>query len=304
LFATNEARADDVAGAAKAFSQAQQAMLDGDPASAADFYELADELSPSAPALRNAARARLAANHLATAATLAAELLRRYPSDTESRSVAEAILTKLTPELGQISVTCTPSCKVTVDGKAIFATAREQQAFFTQPGIREVTATFADGRQKIERLTSLVNHTTPVTMEPPPLPAPSPTTKPLAAASVTTSAVRPRSKGLPRTLAIVGGVVTAGLATGAIISGLSTLDTRDQIRAATAAGDMATANDLYNTGRDQQTRTNLLFGATAVVGAATIVVAFLTNWSGADRAPEVGLVPTSGGGSLVFSGHF
>ena len=78
--------------AAKAFSQAQEAVLAGDNARAADLYELADDLAPSAPALRNAARARLAAGHDAMAATLAAELLRRYPSDKESRDVAEAIL--------------------------------------------------------------------------------------------------------------------------------------------------------------------------------------------------------------------
>ena len=38
-------------------------MLANDPARAAEMYELADELAPSAPALRNAARARLAAGH-------------------------------------------------------------------------------------------------------------------------------------------------------------------------------------------------------------------------------------------------
>ena len=81
------ARADDVNGAAKAFSQAQQAMLAGDTARAAEMYELADELAPSAPALRNAARARLAAGHDATAATLAAQLLRAIRT-TRSRATS------------------------------------------------------------------------------------------------------------------------------------------------------------------------------------------------------------------------
>src|SRR5688572_5881559 len=97
LAATAPARADDVSGAAKAFSQAQEAMLGGDPARAADLYELADELAPSAPALRNATRARVAAGHTAMAATNAATLLRRYPSDKESRDIAEAVLSQLAP---------------------------------------------------------------------------------------------------------------------------------------------------------------------------------------------------------------
>src|ERR1700733_4580460 len=49
LLWTTQARADDVNAAAKAFSQAQEAMLGGDSARAADLYELADELAPSAP---------------------------------------------------------------------------------------------------------------------------------------------------------------------------------------------------------------------------------------------------------------
>src|SRR5689334_14488711 len=100
------ARADDVNGAAKAFSQAQQAMAANDPAHAAEMYELADELAPSGPALRNAARARLAAGHIATAATLAAQLLQRYSNDKESRSVAEAILSDLAPRLTQLEIVC------------------------------------------------------------------------------------------------------------------------------------------------------------------------------------------------------
>src|SRR5882724_3549328 len=89
------ARADDVAAAAKAFSEAQEAMLTGDTVRAADLYELADSLSPSAPSLRNAARARFKVGHMATAATHATELLRRYGGDKDTRAIAETILSKV-----------------------------------------------------------------------------------------------------------------------------------------------------------------------------------------------------------------
>src|SRR5690606_10074651 len=90
-----EASADDVAAASNAYTRAQRAMLAGDYSGAADLFELADSLAPSAAALRSAVRARYAADHETVAATHAAELLRRYPDDVESRRFAERILEEL-----------------------------------------------------------------------------------------------------------------------------------------------------------------------------------------------------------------
>ncbi len=42
-----------------------------------------------------------------------------------------------------------------------------------------------------------------------------------------------------------------------------------------------TARTFYNEGHEAEARTNILIGATSVVGAATAVIgAFFTNWSG------------------------
>src|ERR1700748_2721708 len=69
------ARADDVSGAANAFSRAQKAELSGDFASAAELYELADGLAPAPEALRSALRSRKSAGELDLAAVHAEELL-------------------------------------------------------------------------------------------------------------------------------------------------------------------------------------------------------------------------------------
>ncbi|MEJ7600454.1 MAG: hypothetical protein WKG01_21275 [Kofleriaceae bacterium] len=297
-----DARADDdVAGAAKAFAQAQEVMLAGDVARAADLFELADELSPSAPALRNATRARFQVHHHAMAATHAAELLRRYPSDKESRSVAEAILTKLTPQLAQLEITCTESCTLEVDGKAIAARRRELFSFFTQPGERSLVAVFADGRRATDKLTALVNHITRARLEPPPK---APEAAPqLAPAPLTTSIETrpPEAKGLSRGWFVAAAVVTVGLGAGATLFGVQTLKTRDQVRDSVETG-ASDSSELYDKGRDQQLRTNVLLGATAAAGVATIVIAVFTNWSGAASASgrDVGFVPAHGGGTLVY----
>jgi hypothetical protein len=295
------ARADDVAGAAKAFSQAQEAVLAGDNARAADLYELADELAPSAPALRNAARARLAAGHDAMAATLAAELLRRYPSDKESRAVAEAILSKLSPTLTQFDITCDEPCTITLEGKAASAKQRTHHEFFAQPGGRTVGATFDGGRQTTKQVTTLAGQTTTLTLDAPPKQMPNETIS--GAASTKTDTVA-TSHGLSRKWFIGTAILTAGFGVAAGLQGMATLDTRDQIKAAVAAHDDAHAMDLYNEGRDEQLRTNILLGGAAAAGVATIVLAFVTDWSGSPDRHEVAVTPTSGGATFVYGGHF
>lgn len=305
-----DTRADDVNGAAKAFSQAQEAMLSGDIARAADLYELADELSPSAPALRNATRARYAAGHLAMAATNAATLLRRYPSDKESREIADAILAKLAPQLAQLDVTCSTPCTLLIDGKVVVSVAGEQHSLFSQPGGRSVTAVFEDGRKTTNQVTALANHITPMRLEPKPVPA-----KP-AASPPAREAQRPAdggsqapreasgaSHGLSRWWVIGGGAVTLGLGVATTLSGLSTLSTRDQIRDAVAAGNTASAQMLYDNGRDQQTRTNVLLGVTIASGVVTGALAVFTSWAGHSER-DLALLPSRDGAALVYRSAF
>lgn len=291
--------ADDVGGAAKAFAQAQEASIGGDNSRAADLYELADELSPSAPALRNAARARLAAQHFAMAATHAAELLRRYPGDKESRDVAQAILARLEPRLAQLEVTCSAPCTLTLDGRAIGQQARDRHVFFAQPGDRTIEAAFATGGSVTEQVSTTAGQSEKLAIEAPP---PPPAADPAATTGAATDGDRPRKRGLRRGWAIGGAVVTVGLAIGATLQGMQTLNTRDDIKDAVAAGDDDRAHDLYDSGKDQQLRTNILIGASVVTGLATIGLAVFTDWSGGERPAEVGVVPVGGDGAAVVYG--
>jgi hypothetical protein len=104
---------------------------------------------------------------------------------------------------------------------------------------------------------------------------------------------------------IGGGAVAVGLGVAGALFGMRTLETRDQIREAVAASDMARATALYDDGRAQQLRTNLLLGAAAGAGIATAVLAIFTNWSGeAGARREVAVVPGAGGASIVYGARF
>lgn len=310
VLGARSAYAEDVAAAAKAFAQAQEVMLAGDVARAADLYELADELAPSAPALRNAARARLGAKHFAMAATHAAELLRRYPSDKESRTVAEAILSMLTPQLAQFEVSCVGACTVQVDGRAVSSSPRELYSFFTQPGARTIIATFEDGRKAMQQVTATLNHASQLKFEPPAKQPDAPVAAPVQPAAVPASPERRpfvmrKTTGISRAWVLGGTLVTLGLGATAVLQGMATLDTRDEIEKATAIGTASTAMELYDKGRDQQLRTNILIGAAAAAGVTTVVLAVFTNWSpGESRPIEVSVVPVHGGMGFAYGARF
>lgn len=294
--------ADDVNGAAKAFSQGQEAMLAGDPGRAAEMYELADELAPSAPALRNAARARLAAGHEAMAATDAAELLRRYSNDKESREVAEAILSQLSPKLTHFEVTCSEDCTVSLDGKAASSKPRTSHIFYAQPGTRTVGATFDGGRQAQKQVTAAVGSAVSVKLDAPPRPQPAPAlVGPQAPVSAAPPVAVESSHGIRRAWVLAGSLLTVGLGVGATVEGMATLDTRDQIKAAATAGNAMQAQTLYDQGRDQQLRTNLLIGAAAAAGVTTVILAVFTDWSGGEHR-ELAVKPVDGGGAAVVLG--
>src|SRR5262249_15953576 len=126
LAAPRVARADDVSGAANAFSRAQKAELSGDFAAAAELYEIADGLARAPEALRSGLRARKSAGQLEAAALHAEELLSRYPNDAKSKELASATLDDAAKSLMRFEVVCRPTaCTLLVDGAAAGADAKE-----------------------------------------------------------------------------------------------------------------------------------------------------------------------------------
>jgi hypothetical protein len=312
---TSSAHADNVAAASKAFAEGQKASLAEDHARAAEFYELADSLAPSAPALRLATRSHYSAGHVATAATLAAELLSRYPSDKEARDTAEKILAELTPTLAHIDAKCGGGCSVTIDGRALSEENHEKYSFFVQPGEHEVIGVFAEG-ETVKKIDVAAGRAITIELVAPPKPEPivEPVKEPDPDPPVVIEVPKPLppvkhgGKGIRRLWVIGGSVLTIGLGAAATFSGLATLDTRDKVVEAVDANDNATATELYNKGRDEQIRTNILFGATAAIGITTVVLAFFTNWSGdgddVERESSLSFAPSRDGGAIVYGAHF
>jgi hypothetical protein len=299
------ALADDVSGAANAFSRAQKAELSGDYASAAELYELADGLAPAPEALRSALRARKAAGELEVAAVHAEELLARYSNDPKSTELAKATLDEAAKKLMRYEIACRPSaCTLLVDGAAASADSKENHLVYLAPGTHEIRASFGKNQTDPQSAEGAAGYRGSLGFDAPPEPA-----APLRAdigSGVLSGGVADSgtsSHGISPWFFASGAIATVGLGAATIWSGLDVLSAHDSyVKNQTTAG--------YNDGRSRELRTNVLIGATSVVGAATCVLAIFTNWGGkhgeaaAQPAVQATAAVSGNAASIVVSGTY
>lgn len=260
----------DVAAAAEAFGTAQRAEFARDWGRAADFYEMADSLSPSKEALRSAAKARFSAEDLASAATLALALKRRYGDDEKSLDVADRILEETSPTLVRVKLRCDNPCVVSANGRAAGDVRNLTHEFFADPGPLDLTASFADGSAADTTLEGNGGATLNVRLiqpTPPPVSALLPEVE---------EEPPPQARGrrtLPPVYFIAGAVVTLASASALTWSGLDVLAQNDDF-------EMDPTQSRLDRGQRAQLRTNVLIATTVTFGVATAVLGVFTDWRG------------------------
>jgi hypothetical protein len=281
---------EDVAKAAKAYRQAQQAELSEEFALASDLYELADQLAPSAEALRGATRMALSAERWGVAAEHAAALKRRYPDDKKSLELAEQTLERTRPLLNEVTVDCGGvDCTVLVDGKAARLEPQAKHVLFVTAGEHRLAGGYPSGPSQEIAITAEAGGASQVAFTPPVVKssaAPPPTTAPektresdRAPADEKPRPRKSRARLSPWFFGI-GTVATLGLAAGTTVSGL-------QARAAGKDFDEGgRTRELYDEANALEIQTNVLFGVTAAVGVTTIVFAIFTDWKRASKNRE------------------
>ncbi|HEY3500764.1 MAG TPA: hypothetical protein VGK73_39000 [Polyangiaceae bacterium] len=282
-----EAQQEDVQAASAAFAEAQRAQLRGDFPRAAELFEIADQAAASPGALRSAIRNREAAGQEARAGTLALRALARYPEDKDTRTFAESTLERLSPRLVRVRVTCDVACALTVDGGTVTPKAAPVNEFFVSGDPHTLEARWS-GRDPVTRsLTGVTGQTVVIDIQAPPS-RPQPATAPAApppAAVISTSEPPPVTRDQPPASAKSGSGISpavfwigAGLtvaAAGALTwSSLDTLSAKDDY-------EQNPTREGYEDGVDRQTRTNVLAGVTAGLGAITLGIGlFATDWGG------------------------
>lgn len=267
--------------AAKKFRAGEKAFKRHDYVAAAEAFEEAYSIAPHPAALFNAATAYQKAGQLTRAANLCARYLRDAPADDSRREKANALIGELTPKVGRIEIEDRGAMDVTIDGRA-----PEIDVTYVDPGDHVVNGRFGD--KIVQREISVVaGSVVRVALEPPkPPPAAGPNEEPdFDTDRDPGKDEKPKDeKPLSPTLFYVGLGATVVLGGVAVWSGLDTNKARDDYDAnPTQSG--------LDDGQAKQSRTNLLLGATAAVGATTAVIGlFFTNFSGSKReaapAPE------------------
>lgn len=306
----NSAAAQDVMGAAKAFSRAQKAELAGDHALAAELFELADSLAPSPEALRSALRSRQAAGQLGTAALHAESLRKRYPNDDTSQNLAQTTIMLAKQTLMRLEIECKPrACTLLVDDAAAAIESDNHHVIYVEPGQHEVIAAFDDAQSdpqfidaeagKRDSLVFVYSPDTARESDKAPLPT---ETKPSTDSSPTELKKATHDEGLSIWYFLSGVAVTVGAGAATLWSGLDVLDLHDKY-------EKNRTQQLYDSGLDKELRTNVLIGVTAALGAATCVLAIFTQWDDSIEADTQSDDQTAigiglNGGLFELSGHF
>jgi len=313
-----EARADDAApsaerlrSAASEYDAGRRAFGEKDYEGAAMHFENAFHDAANAAALRSAIRARRKAGQLARAATLAIVADERYPKDGPTAAVVRDVLKESRARLDKVTLRCTPDCGVAADGRAITSDDGPVAVFFLDPGDHALVVSWSSDRNKSTTVKAVAGGEDSLTFEAPPVPPGG--SSPAVSVAVAPPPAAPPSKshGVSPVAVYVGGALTL---VGLGVTVWSGVDAENNPGTAAVRRDcvgQGTSCPEYQQGLSAQLRTNVLIGATSVVGAATAVVGvFFTRWSAkkAESRPAplaAGFTPLPGGGGAAsLSGTF
>ena len=282
--------------AAEAFDKGREAYKAEEYVEAAEQFEKADSNAPSPAALELAIRARDKAGELDRAATLMSLALKRHPDDENLLKIANDLSKRASATLFELTATCDSPCDLTVGGKIVHGGADTQRLLYIQPGKLTVRAGWPDNRSDSKQVEAVAGGKGEVDFVAPTTPAaesmakePDEPAAPEPAPVVNPDRDTGTKKGWSPTVFYVGAGLTAVVGGVLIWSGIDTLNNpgKDKVaEACNAATRQPNCQDLYDQGRSNQTRTNVLIGATSVVGVATILIGVLaTDWSGGKSAP-------------------
>jgi hypothetical protein len=287
---------DDVAKAAKAYRQAQQAELTEEFALASDLYQLAYQLAPSAPALRGAMRMSLKSERWVNAAEQAGEMLRKYSDDESSRDAAQKALDQTRPLVAEVAVSCGDAeCNVLVDGKAATLEAQREHVVYLDAGRHEIAGGYAMGTSEAVGVNTRAGGSAKVELV---APAPRPEVargfegedgiKGLGS-NDSGSEGKPTRRTLSPWYFGVTAAATVGVTAGAIVSGVQAQQAGQDFE------DGGNTQSLYDTANRLEIRTNALFGVAGGLAVATVVLAIFTDWKGGGKRKRAKV--TSGPGT-------
>jgi hypothetical protein len=262
-------------------------------AEAARAFEEANSIAPHPSVLLNAINAWALAGQPARAAALCQRLITDPEADEKSKEEARSQLADLQGKIGKVNIRGAQIKNLTLDGKAV-----EAGEVIVDPGDHLIEAE-VEGKAVQRKVSVVAGSSQQILLDAPKEKAPEATPAASTPPAATTGEIQVEpKKGLSPVMVYVGGAITLGLLGATIWSGLDTVKAREDFdkKAVKTEADK-------EAGLAKQTRTNVMIGATAVVGLLTTGVAlFATDWSGGKKKEGARLYV--GPGSVLVEGVF
>jgi hypothetical protein len=289
---------EEIKSAEQDFNRGREAYKATNYVEAGEYFESADSHAPNDRVLELAINARDKAGNIDRAATLAQYGLELYPNSERIRKVAAPLVERGKAEMFQLTVQCDEECNLLDGTRLVHGGPTIRRIVFLTPGDHTIRAAWSDDRAQSKNVGGKAGETGSLEFQAPPVPTK--VEAPQAGASSGNPALDqgPAKEpfGLPPIYFLIGAGTTAALGGVTIWSGIDTVNNPgvDKVKGACQATPQAPdCQSLYDKGRSSQLRTNILIGATSVVGAATAIVGiFATNWSGEpkkDASAKLGL---------------
>jgi hypothetical protein len=297
------AAADDPTQARVVYDRGTAAHRRGDFAEAAADFALADSLAPSPVALRAALDDAIKADDPA----LGMELVERFdraPAAGPVAASASAAREKFQGRAGRVAVHCpaSGSCMATLDGRTLDVTRPAWASVGQHTLLVQIDETPRPRLIEVKPNETLDVTPTPAPSPAPalePTPAPAPASAPAAALTPALAPPAPVDRGSSGLSPVwfwvgLGATAIAGGAT--LWSGLDTDSKHQSFESENCPRVGSTScSSLGVAGSSAETRTNVLVGVTAAVGAATVVALIFTRWgSHTQRQGRVRVDPTVG----------
>jgi len=259
------------AAAAQAYDLGTTGYMNGEYETAAQWFETAYRMAPTAVALMQAVRSHYKAGNEPRAGTLALLLIDNYPEQGEITEYAEFVLKEVSPKYVRLDVIC-DKCTVDLNGAL-----QDYHSFFMPPSRdNEITANFGTG-QVVETIYGEPGEEKSITFEPPAAVGEDEKeqrTEPMPPVQEETS-----KPPLSPLFATAGTGVTLALAGVTTWSAINMYKGVDKYEEAAKSG-AKNAHKLLKAGESKELRTNILLASTLVMAAGTALVAIVfTDWS-------------------------
>jgi hypothetical protein len=271
---------EDVKAAEGDFSRGREAYKGGNYVEAAEYFESADSHAPNERVLELAITSRERAGSLDRAATLAQYGLEQYPTSEKLKKIGEPLVAKARADLLEVTVECDEACGVLDGNRIVHGDATTKRTIFLTPGDHTIRASWSEERSASKPVTGAAGERVGVGFAVPPLrKKPEPVAATTSDATVDTG-IASSAGGLPPTYFWIGAgatIVLAGITTWSGIDTVNNPGTDVVKERCVGQGDSCQE---YKDGRSRQVRTNLLLGATGVVGVATAIIGLVaTDWN-------------------------